>query len=163
MALMAPMRIDRHHVRDAALPVVVCEPRHAEGREPVQDRRAQRVPGREVGDVVEADLVDVEDCADECAEADRVRAEVKYFSIHSIGKQRVPSASRQREVPPPPAEGEQAEHGECEGHEPAAAKRADADDEGLERGTFVLDPVPHRQARRSTSATPRARSTRSCA
>ena len=78
---------ERNGVGRHALPVVVRQPRHAEGGEAVEHGGAQRVARREVGDVVEADVVDVEHGRHQLAQADRVdRGEVLQRPLDREGE-----------------------------------------------------------------------------
>ena len=98
-------------VRDLALPLVVGEARHAEGGEPVQDGGAQGVAGREVGDVVEADVVDVEDRTHECLQVDRLRGgEVLEGPLHREAERA--EREQQRKIATAVRQGEEAQHGE---------------------------------------------------
>ncbi len=154
MALMAPTKIARDDVCDLALPLVVGQARDAEGGEPVEDRGAQGMAGREVGDVVEADVVDVEDRAHQCPQVDRLRrGEVleRPFHREAEGAER----EEQREIATAVGKGKETQHGEAECHEPAAAQGTDADDQDLERWQVGLDPAVRLPAARSSSATPR--------
>ncbi len=113
---------------------------HAERGDPVQRGRAQRVAGREVGDVVEADIVDVEDRADQVGQADRLgRDEVLEHPLDREAER--PQREQCGEVATAAGKGQQAEAREGEGNEPAAAERAGPDDEGLEGWQVHLYPA----------------------
>ena len=141
---------DRDDIGAHALPNVVCQAGDAEGGQSIEDGGAQRMPGREVGDVVETDAVHVEDRIDEGREADRLgRREVLQRPLHREAERA--EGQEEGEVAAATRERQQPERGEGERHEPAAAERADADDQRVEQ----RDDGPRsrwRPARRSSAS-----------
>ncbi len=130
-------------VRDEALAVVVRQARDAEGGHAVEDRRPQRVPRRKVGDIVEADPVDVEHRTDQDGEADRLRrCEVLQRPLHREAEGA--EGEQEGEVATSAREGEQPESGEGDRHEPPAAERADADDQRVDQGQVRFHPAVDR-------------------
>ena len=130
---------DRDEIGAHALPNVVCQASDAEGGQPIEDGGAQRMPGREVGDVVETDAIHVEDRVEEGREADRLRRrEVLQRPLHREAERA--EGQEEGEVAAATGEGQQPERGEGQRHEPAAAERADPDDQRVEQREMDLDP-----------------------
>jgi len=101
------------------------------------------VPGREVGDVVQADVVDVQHGVDQGADAQRVGGGEVLEGPLDREAQR-PEREQDGQVSPAAGERQQAEHGECARDEPAAAERADGHDHHIHRREVRLHPAMDR-------------------
>ena len=141
--LMAPDEHERHPVRGHPRSPIEAQPGDAEGGEAIEHGGAQCVTGREVGEIVEADAIDVQHGIRELSEADlRDGREELQRPFDREGERA--GRQDQREVAAALRDREQAKDRERERHEPSGPEAADTDEERIQRREHRRDPVMER-------------------
>jgi hypothetical protein len=130
---------DGHAVGQHPAATAGRHPSEAKGSETVEDSCAQGMPGREVGDVIEADPLHVEESVAKRGQADLGdRGEVFQRPLDREGERA--RRHHHREVAAAARQGEDPAGGEGERNEPAGAEPADADQERVDRRDDLGDP-----------------------